>query len=50
MTRHLGNPIPSPAVFAQIGNRFRREVKAFAADNVFLLKWSVRNCCLRLTR
>ncbi|MDH5291627.1 MAG: hypothetical protein OEY41_16655 [Acidimicrobiia bacterium] len=33
LTRHLGNPIPSPAVFAQIGNRFRREVKAFAADN-----------------
>jgi hypothetical protein len=31
MTRHLGNPIPSPAIFEQIGNRFRREVKAFAA-------------------
>ena len=30
---HLGNPIPSPAVIEQIGNRFRREVKAFAAAN-----------------
>ena len=28
---HLGNPVPSPALFAQIGNRFRREVRAFAA-------------------
>jgi hypothetical protein len=32
LTRHLGNPIPSPALFDKIGNRFRREVKAFAAD------------------
>jgi hypothetical protein len=31
LTGHLGNPVPSPALFAQIGNRFRREVKAFAA-------------------
>jgi len=30
LTGHLGNPVPSPAVFSQIGNRFRREVKAFA--------------------
>ena len=33
MTGHLGCPVPSPAVFAQIGNRFRREVKTFAAAN-----------------
>jgi hypothetical protein len=33
LTRHLGNPVPSPALFSQIGNRFRREVKAFAADH-----------------
>ena len=33
LTRHLGNPVPSPALFAQIGNRFVRDVKAFAADN-----------------
>ena len=26
-------PIPSPAVMNQIGNRFRREVKAFAQDH-----------------
>jgi hypothetical protein len=32
LTRHLGNPIPSPALFEAIGNRFRREVKAFAAE------------------
>jgi hypothetical protein len=30
---HLGNPIPSPAIIEKIGNRFRREVKAFAAAN-----------------
>jgi hypothetical protein len=30
LTRHLGKPIPSPAVFEQIGARFRREVAAFA--------------------
>ena len=30
LTAHLGNPIPSPALFARIGNRFVREVKAFA--------------------
>ncbi len=30
---HLGQPIASPAVIERIGNRFRREVKAFAADN-----------------
>ncbi len=28
---HLGQPIASPAVIQRIGNRFRREVKAFAA-------------------
>lgn len=33
MTDHLGFPIPSPAIFEQIGNRFRREVRAFAKDN-----------------
>jgi hypothetical protein len=27
---HLGNPIPSPAIIDKIGNRFRRDVKAFA--------------------
>jgi len=30
---HLGNPIPSPALFAKIGNRFVREVRAFADRN-----------------
>ena len=30
---HLGQPIASPAVIEKIGNRFRREVKAFAAHN-----------------
>ena len=28
---HLGHPIPSPALLGAIGNRFRREVTAFAA-------------------
>jgi hypothetical protein len=30
LTAHLGNPIPSPALFAKIGDRFRRDVKRFA--------------------
>jgi len=30
---HLGQPVASPAVVERIGNRFRREVKAFADDN-----------------
>jgi len=30
---HLGNPIPSPTLFKTIGNRFRRDVKAFAKNN-----------------
>ena len=30
MTRHLGLPIPSPAVFEEIGTRFRKSVQSFA--------------------
>ena len=30
---HLGNPVPSPALFEKIGNRFRAGVRAFAKDN-----------------
>ena len=33
LTRHLGFSIPSPAVFDQIGQRFRTAVARFAADN-----------------
>jgi len=33
LTEHLGNPIPSPALFEKIGNRFRREVKDYAAQH-----------------
>ena len=33
ITQHLGKPIPSAALLGQIGNRFRREVKAFAEAN-----------------
>lgn len=32
-TRHRGDPIPSPALMERNGNRFRREVKAFAAEH-----------------
>jgi hypothetical protein len=32
LVNHLGNPVPSPALFEQIGKRFRRAVKAFAAE------------------
>jgi len=33
LVNHLGNPVPSPALFEVIGNRFRRQVKAFAAEH-----------------
>jgi hypothetical protein len=33
LTAHLGNPIPSPAIFARIGDRFRRDVKRFAEQH-----------------
>jgi hypothetical protein len=33
LTRHLGNPIPSPAVMDQIGQRFRRQVDSYAKAN-----------------
>jgi hypothetical protein len=33
LTEHLGFPIPSPALLEKIGNRFRREVKAFAEEH-----------------
>ncbi len=31
MKDHLGQPVPSPAIFERIGNRFRQAVKDFAA-------------------
>ena len=33
LTQHLGNPIPSPALFNPIGERFRAAVDRFAAAN-----------------
>jgi len=33
LTRHLGNPIPSPALMDQIGQRFRRAVASYAEAN-----------------
>jgi hypothetical protein len=33
LTQHLGNPIPSPAIFEKIGTAFRRSVARFAEDN-----------------
>jgi hypothetical protein len=30
LTEHLGNPIPSPALFKHIGDRFRDAVRTFA--------------------
>src|SRR4051812_6110650 len=32
LTAHLGNPIPSPAIFDKIGAAFRQAVARFAAD------------------
>jgi hypothetical protein len=33
LTQHLGNPIPSPAIFEKIGLAFRKAVAEFAQDN-----------------
>jgi hypothetical protein len=33
LTQHLGNPIPSPAIFEKIGLAFRKAVAGFAQDN-----------------
>ncbi|HET8659479.1 MAG TPA: hypothetical protein VFM55_10830 [Micromonosporaceae bacterium] len=33
LTRHLGNPIPSPVLMDQIGQRFRRAVDCYAKAN-----------------
>jgi len=33
MTQHLGLPIPSPAIFDKMGQRFRRAVASFAEVN-----------------
>src|SRR5450755_4402328 len=33
MTQHLGPPIPSPALFDKIGQKFRRAVASFADAN-----------------
>jgi hypothetical protein len=33
LTQHLGNPIPSPALFAKIGNAFGAAVERFAATH-----------------
>ena len=33
MTQHLGLPIPSPAIFDKMGQRFRRAVASFAEAN-----------------
>src|SRR5215467_10773843 len=33
LTEHLGNQIPSPVLFKQIGDRFRQAVSVFAETN-----------------
>jgi hypothetical protein len=33
LTQHLGNPIPSPAIFEKMGLAFRKSVAQFAQDN-----------------
>jgi hypothetical protein len=40
MTRHLGYPIPSPAIMEKIGTQFRRAVKVFAdADHIPVVRF-----------
>jgi hypothetical protein len=38
LTQHLGFPIPSPALLEKIGNRFRRDVKAFRSSSGSFLR------------
>jgi len=33
MTKHLGKPIPSPALMGHIGTRFRKAVESYASSN-----------------
>jgi hypothetical protein len=41
MTQHLGMPIPSPALFGKIGQKFRRSVASFAeANNIPWVKFA----------
>ena len=41
LTRHLGNPIPSPVVMDQIGQRFRRAVDSYAeADHIPVVRFA----------
>src|SRR5262245_36111105 len=41
LTRHLGNRVPSPAIFDQIGQRFRRAVISYAqANDVAVVRFS----------
>ncbi|MGH7261826.1 MAG: hypothetical protein ACREI9_14315 [Nitrospiraceae bacterium] len=43
LTKHLGAPIPSPALFTGIGDRFRRDVKRFSEKHdVPLLRFGKR--------
>jgi hypothetical protein len=37
LCQHLGNPVPSPALFNKIGTTFRKAVVAFAEDNAIPL-------------
>ncbi|MDP8929543.1 MAG: hypothetical protein M3O70_13470 [Actinomycetota bacterium] len=44
LTEHLGNKVPSPAIFSHIGERFRAAVKRFAEDNdIQLLRFSSKD-------
>jgi hypothetical protein len=41
LTRHLGNPVPSPAIFDRIGQRFRRAVTTYAeANNIAVVRFA----------
>src|SRR5580765_4369713 len=41
MTKHLGLPIPSPAVMEKIGTRFRNSVRSFAeADHIPVVRFA----------
>jgi len=44
LTAHLGNPIPSPAIFQPIGDRFRAAVTGYAQrEHIPLVRFAKHN-------
>jgi hypothetical protein len=51
LTQHLGNPIPSPAIFDKIGTAFRRAVSRFADDeHIAVVRFAKRDRKIEVMR